>query len=493
MFNSQNHVGRPTNEEVASRKRIKAFKIILPLVIVGVFACVFVGGNMTGMMGNSFDYDKCRCEEGWEVRDGNMCYKDTEEQEQVEPILIGDINNDGAVTLEDYVFIKNKIEGEEELTDEEKIVYDLNQDGVVDVNDVDGYSTGTNGQFVFENQYTCPLTKVEEAKENGVTTTKVYQYSYNAQENKCDVTISISESKKAVCDLSTVRSNNTESEDDLEIWEDEDCDNDVCHDSVDEVPNKNSADIVNDDDISYIDRDSNLMDYSSNSQNRAIVHLYTKNSQIKVKEGPVLAYSDIPIVYNLYSGRNCQKRIKSFSINIKGESSNINVNNNMVGITLNTRHFTLGFSKKIIGKTYSVRQVTSPRGYESNNECKNFVVKNNMKVFFNNKPVFNNKYVYVTVNGKEVSNQNRIKIYSSDKSIIYNSATKLNKRFGGFRIQRSQDNKYLCYNGRNSSKTSWKPNCKYYVLIQSGGSINKVIGGLKSGSTLKLKSYWVKQ
>lgn len=62
-----------------------------------------------------------------------LIYKneDEEEIEDLDETLLGDLNRDGRVDYKDLVILKNYLNGDEELTEEQSKAADVNQDGVV--------------------------------------------------------------------------------------------------------------------------------------------------------------------------------------------------------------------------------------------------------------------------------------------------------------------------------------------------------------------------
>lgn len=50
---SNKHVGRPTNEEVAARKRKQLMKVLLPSSLIAIVAIMIIGNSgLKGLMGN---------------------------------------------------------------------------------------------------------------------------------------------------------------------------------------------------------------------------------------------------------------------------------------------------------------------------------------------------------------------------------------------------------------------------------------------------------
>lgn len=110
------HVGRPSNDELRSRKNKQI--LIIGVVAVSIFLIVllFETGTLSNLMGNS-------------VTDGN--YKKIEEK----AYEIGDVNKDGSINIMDVQSIGNYIVELEKYDDYQKILADVNKDGAVNTVD----------------------------------------------------------------------------------------------------------------------------------------------------------------------------------------------------------------------------------------------------------------------------------------------------------------------------------------------------------------------
>ena len=110
------HVGRPSNDELRSRKNKKI--LVAGIVIVAVLAVVgvFEIGNFSNLMGNSVAGDN---------------YKKIEEK----AYEIGDVNKDGSINIMDVQSIGNYIVELEKYDDYQKILADVNKDGAVNTVD----------------------------------------------------------------------------------------------------------------------------------------------------------------------------------------------------------------------------------------------------------------------------------------------------------------------------------------------------------------------
>ena len=193
---AKGHVGRPTNEEVAARKRKQILKIAIPVIaIVAIIGIIASNNGLNGLMGN----ETCQltCEDGWSL-DGTVCYQENVATSEINAYLVGDVVSengdltpDGKVTLQDIGVIKNAIENNESLTEEQKLVYDLNGDGNVNESDVSSNSTSTSGEYNYSTKYVCPKQTVDEKMSNGTTnvaaTKTITTVDYTLNGTKCNV------------------------------------------------------------------------------------------------------------------------------------------------------------------------------------------------------------------------------------------------------------------------------------------------------------------
>ena len=202
---AKGHVGRPTNEEVAARKRKKLLKLLVPGTLVAVGAVMLIGNSgLKELMGN----ETCNyvCEDGWK-RDGGICYQESDATSVETSYVLGDAldeygnkNYDGKATFQDWNYIKNKITSKDKLDNIQEAVYDLNQDGVVNNDDISGYATATDGSYTIYYTRVCPKDKTEVKEENGIKiiTTTTYALDENDR-NVCQLLTKVRSEKKAVC------------------------------------------------------------------------------------------------------------------------------------------------------------------------------------------------------------------------------------------------------------------------------------------------------
>ena len=130
------HVGRPTNEEVAARKRKQMLKILIPGGLVALAVVMIIGSTgLRGLMGASVSY--CNPGDGNPDSD-NMCTSTMDAR------LLGDVNGDSQITQADADLIKI---GNFESASIDFAAADVNQDGKVSIDDatvIENFLNGAN-------------------------------------------------------------------------------------------------------------------------------------------------------------------------------------------------------------------------------------------------------------------------------------------------------------------------------------------------------------
>ena len=103
-MSKKNHVGRPTNEELRIRRNKKIAMTIFPIAL-SIIAIIYITINgVSQSMGNSVvEY---YCEDPSYSLDGTNCKKTLKEKS----IYLGDINQDGKITTEDYELLSKYVE-----------------------------------------------------------------------------------------------------------------------------------------------------------------------------------------------------------------------------------------------------------------------------------------------------------------------------------------------------------------------------------------------
>ena len=130
------HVGRPTNEEVTSRRIKQMLKILIPGGLVALAVVMIIGSTgLRGLMGASVTY--CNPGDGNPDSD-NMCTS------KMDARLLGDVNGDSEITQADADLIK--IENFESASIDFAAA-DVNKDGKVSIDDatvIENFLNGTN-------------------------------------------------------------------------------------------------------------------------------------------------------------------------------------------------------------------------------------------------------------------------------------------------------------------------------------------------------------
>lgn len=138
MFKS-NHVGRPSNRELKTRKIKKAIVILLPVIIIFIGIIVISKGNLKSLMGNSVTTEYY-CEDESYNLDGRECVKTI----TVEPNLLGDANKDGKININDVTAIQKAISSNN--TSDIIYVADVNGDKLVNETDLKMIQSFLNGE-----------------------------------------------------------------------------------------------------------------------------------------------------------------------------------------------------------------------------------------------------------------------------------------------------------------------------------------------------------
>ena len=360
------HVGRPTNEEVAARKRKQILKIAIPVIaIVAIIGIIASNNGLNGLMGNG----TCQltCEDGWTL-DGTVCYQENVATSEINAYLVGDVVSengdltpDGKVTLQDWKVIKNAIDNNETLTEEQKLVYDLNGDGNVNESDVSSYSTSISGEYNYSPKYVCPKQIVDEKMSNGTTnvaaTKTITTVDYTLNGTKCSVNTKIRIEKKAACkqEVKTetkpevtptpqpeqeqpeeIQQPATASETGLESCTyDKNQNTYICNNA--QPINSNVTDVTDvdddydDDDVNPIDQDmeydeeagdavlnktSNYLKYAANSSNEWKISVSSIDSETNLN-------STLNFKYELFKDNKCSQTLGESSITDNNEKSGL--------------------------------------------------------------------------------------------------------------------------------------------------------------------------
>ena len=236
----KNHVGRPTNEELALRKRKQIIKVLLPLgiIIVGVIAIIGSSG-LKGLQGNSIEIEeKCEyvCPEGWDVNSSSgVCTQLSSNTTTQNAYIIGDIDGNGVININDYDELENYFDtaavdstGNKllDLDERQEVVYDVDGNKKVDEEDAvalsDIISSSATAGVSPSINYVCPNNKSsEDIGESGESIAKNTIYTLNNGE--CNVVDEVQTSIEATCK----DDDNTEMENTSDSFDDNEEDDDV--------------------------------------------------------------------------------------------------------------------------------------------------------------------------------------------------------------------------------------------------------------------------
>lgn len=184
------HIGRPTNKEIQNRKRIKSLKVMLPVsFLIIILVVINEKTALLSLLGDSVDNCKYTCKEGYELDNDKCTLVIDKNYNQVDALLVGDANQDKIVNIKDYNIIKNAIKTKQELDNNQQVIFDLNDDGLIDENDLSiDYFSSIQGQSIFSLNYKCPVDKqVKSIDSNGNKIVK--QISYELKDKSCSLTI----------------------------------------------------------------------------------------------------------------------------------------------------------------------------------------------------------------------------------------------------------------------------------------------------------------
>lgn len=140
------HVGRPTNEEVSYKKRLRFFKLVLPILIIVILGLIVYNMRLFDHL-NDFP-----CSNGYHLN-GDKCVK----EEIISAILLGDTNSDNQIDINDLEPIQKALSNN--MNNDEKALYDINRDNSVDLfdyKDLDNYLSNNSNNYLI-GTLVCPL------------------------------------------------------------------------------------------------------------------------------------------------------------------------------------------------------------------------------------------------------------------------------------------------------------------------------------------------
>ena len=536
------HVGRPTNEEVAARKRKQLLKVLLPLILIGTIAIMIISQTgLKGLMGDTTS-KKCEpCEEGW-TEDGEQCYQETNQTSQINAYILGDANNNGIVNSEDYEIIEQAVNQNTgsvasnntiDLDERQESVYDINGDHTVNSNDIvafnEYFSQTTSGKTLKEDyqvSYVCPReTVTETTDENNQIIKTTTTYKPNEQnETLCDVTTITKVTKNRVCtedkedskeEIQQIPSAETETQateecpepgmkivyseklksevcvysdlkqivnsEDADYQMDEENDNTVeeaSETTTDEFEEETEAE-ASEDEYGYINKQSNYLSYGDPQAGNLVI--YTKNSV--TGSGLNALY-----VYNVFTDENCSSNGQNTSIPLDPKYGNDDYSNfsteviKVDGSEIKANKYTT--AKRII----SYNMFRKLRVKNQNNQTVEQLLNNGQKVtLYVNQYIDSNYYEQGTSGGKTcvpvtITKDKDTTLTFENKPKNTSAATVVvafNKNF---------ENRPSTTVKHSNKKLTINKNGNSYLYITNG---SKYFNGFKgSNSTKKVKKYY---
>ncbi len=415
---AKGHVGRPTNEEVAARKRKQLLKVLIPCILIGVIAVMIITQTgLKGLMGATIG--SCTCDEGWELTSDNKCQKTntitSEPTAEQASFMVGDVDHNGTIDNDDLTLLQQLLNNPQNITNEQKAlaniyIEDDNEENNIndeDVKALDTYLKNVQAPAYTNHgrigSYVCPentTTETTDADGNKV----ISNITYEPNGNYCTVTTTKTtekiESKGASCSgLNSTGSNYDNSTDTLndgqevdveEVTDEEINDEDYCeyigyNNSVCDSSLKNTSndeDSLNDefddtgdneDTMAVLKTDSNYLKYAVDTSKETTSGpgysgwIYLKTINSKTNKSIQNAVS-----YEIYSDKeSCNKGIGP-NPNIELAKTNYDLKT-IKGNKVTNKAIIYGIHiPKTPTKFYWIKQSKQPSGYKKNtsNTCR---------------------------------------------------------------------------------------------------------------------------
>lgn len=195
MFNKKNHVGRPSNIEIKQRRNQKILFIIIPIIVITLVVTLIITDNFNNLMENSVT--NYYCEDNSYTLNGTKCEKVIKEK----PIILGDLNADEKITIDDLNILREYIdqsyeETNYEYTEEQTLRADIDLDDEIYEKDYtilrDYLKNGNNPADTYKYYY------------DEIGTKKLCKYGYKLENNMCI--------KKEIISAKIIRENDIVSE-----------------------------------------------------------------------------------------------------------------------------------------------------------------------------------------------------------------------------------------------------------------------------------------
>ena len=132
MLRKNNHVGKSNNIEMKKRKINKIYIIVASIILVSIIVVLISIGSLSNLIGDSVT-NQFYCEDSSYKLDGDKCVKEI----KTKAAVLGDVNLDEKIDEQDVKLITDYVdyifyeEGENNLSDYQIKLADINQDGEV--------------------------------------------------------------------------------------------------------------------------------------------------------------------------------------------------------------------------------------------------------------------------------------------------------------------------------------------------------------------------
>ena len=172
MF-KKNHVGRPSNAELKSRRNKKIIMVLIPVVILVAIVLTFMSGSFKNLMGNSVIQFECENGSKPFEQNGNQVCKVSENA-----ILLGDANLDGKLDSNDIILIQKVVNDDLKINEYQFAAADINKNDNIESLDIELLTKYLNGEEVISTYKTYNL-----------GTEKTCIKGYQLTDNKCVTTV----------------------------------------------------------------------------------------------------------------------------------------------------------------------------------------------------------------------------------------------------------------------------------------------------------------
>ena len=172
MF-KKNHVGRPSNAELKSRRNKKIIMVLIPVVFLVAIVLTFMSGSFKNLMGNSVIQFECENGSKPFEQNGNQVCKVSENA-----ILLGDANLDGKLDSNDIILMQKVVSDDLKINEYQFAAADINKNDNIESLDIELLTKYLNGEEVISTYKTYNL-----------GTEKTCIKGYQLTDNKCVTTV----------------------------------------------------------------------------------------------------------------------------------------------------------------------------------------------------------------------------------------------------------------------------------------------------------------